>query len=237
MPRPLFITLFLLCLLPSAALQPAAAQTNLPAKTAWPSATPPQNTWQPDIKTPEAPDARPVIRPTTIPANGLFRGFVWGVSREEVRRFETAQFFEEVEGSLFFIDQADGFRTLIRYDFEDNKLWHARFEYVDAYFPRFPDAMDFLITIEMRLNDTFGTPLQEQLIWRNNQFRNFPDQWGSAVMNGHLDLKVTWEALNTHVALTAFARNLDLKVTYDLEQTGTRNRITMDKERSLLRIP
>jgi hypothetical protein len=53
------------------------------------------------------------------------RHFLWGTTPEEVRKFETATFYNKDETSEFYVEPLDGYNRTIRYDFRDGKLWRG----------------------------------------------------------------------------------------------------------------
>ena len=140
------------------------------------------------------------VHSMAVDAQGIVRGFVWGVSLEDVKNFETARLLETYEGALFYRDTIEKRDVLISYEFADNKLWRVRLDYQDDY----SDPQEYirlLLDLQMMLEGRFGQATKENFLWHNDRERNFPQHWGHAVLRRDLDITIFWDLPETHVRI------------------------------------
>lgn len=145
-----------------------------------------------------------LLMPLSAQAAGVYRNFVWGVSPQDVRTFEKAIFYKQDDTSLFFLEEKDGRRTLIRYDFKDDKLWRIRFDYVELYTPKSLVVFDLVMAEQDGLTKLFGPPAKEDLIWADKKYRDFPKFWHRALAYEHLTIVSEWKNEQSLVRFEAF---------------------------------
>lgn len=121
----------------------------------------------------------------------VYRNFIWGVTKEDVRQFETAVFYKEEGDSLYFLLKPDRFRRMIRYDFKDNKLVGIRFEVVEYREAISGNVVNMFYDLEKELTALYGEGKSEA-VWRSKRYEKYPEYWGRALYRGDLRLKTTW---------------------------------------------
>ena len=128
------------------------------------------------------------------------RGFIWGLPKEIIRAEEKGEFVEESEEGdvLFFLDKIRGMHVSLNYEFEDNKLHRVRIFSENGY-PLPSHRLDDLMQMKRDLVQRFGEPIDEQMIWKNNKNKMFPDMWGYDVLLGDLKIIINWESSDTLV--------------------------------------
>ena len=121
------------------------------------------------------------------------RGVVWGLPSAVVREGEKGTFVEEGEnGALFFVDEIDGIRYSITYEFDDDKLYRAQiFSEKNFYSPQ--ERVEDMIEMKQYLDARFGEPISEDFEWKNDRDKKFPDHWGWSVFNGSLIITIKWQ--------------------------------------------
>ncbi len=163
-----------------------------------------------------------------------FRNFIWGASPQDVRQFESAVFYKEENGSLFFLEQPDEFRRLIRYDFADGKLWRARYEFVEFNIPDSAAVLDKLADFQASLEKQYGKPTKEQMIWGNRLYRDYPQFWARSLLSGDLKFHTEWVFGSTRVILECFHGDLFFQLYYTAEKVDAGGK---DKSRNILKLP
>ncbi len=168
---------------------------------------------------------------------GVFRDFVWGVSEEDVRSFETATFHKKEGDSLFFLLPRDRtitpiLKPMLRYNFTDSKLSSAEFYYFELTQPDGQRILDLFSKHEMELTAQFGRPAKEEFNWKNERYRKFPQFWGRALYSKDLWLKTTWLSSDTEVVLQAYRD----KFGYRLYYTASRIAVQKDTPSDLLQL-
>lgn len=173
--------------------------------------------------------ATPAMADSTI-----FRNFVWGASKDDVRQFESAKFYKEEGDSLFFVEQPDDFRRLIRYDSKDGKLWGARYEYQELFFPNANKVLDRYADEEFLLEKLYGKPLEEKFIWKDRTYRNFPQFWARALFEENLRIETVWQVNDTRITLYCYYDGAIYQLYYTLELAGKKSEPDM---RGVLGLP
>lgn len=145
---------------------------------------------------------------------GNIRGFVWGVNPKDVRRFEQATFFDEVEQedghlAFFYLDRVLGGRTLLNYRFYKDQLWQARFDFKKS-FERPRHAIDDFMKVQSEIEKKYG-PAQLDMTWVNETHKDYPDDWGIAVLTEDLKIKALWEAPDTNIVMTLSADEFEFQ--------------------------
>lgn len=125
---------------------------------------------------------------------GDFRGFVWGVSKADVRKFETAVFYEEKGDSLYFLDRPSKNDVVrkIRYNFMGDALISARYEFQGLHFTAPDMAVGFYDDIRRHVSKSKGPYEKEDFVWRDQTYKRYPQFWGRAVRMGDLVMKTIW---------------------------------------------
>lgn len=168
----------------------------------------------------EAPDSGVVDK---IPDAGIFRHFIWGASPEDVKKFETASFYKEEGGSLYFVEQPGGgtdFRRLIRYDFRNGKLWRGNYEYQELSESTTDAVVDRYKLLKSMLASDYGAAPFEQTIWKDKFYRKYPKFWARAILSGDLKLRASWTLPDTRVALNLSAESPYYFLSYTAEQVS-----------------
>ncbi len=136
-----------------------------------------------------------------VPIEGAdFRDFIWGVTPAIVKENETATFASEDENFLFFIEELWGIRTIIGYEFSENKLVRGRL-FLEKIYGDQAKRIEELITIQSDLEKRWGKPSSQLFRWKDDREKDYPKYWGWAIYRAELDIKVTWEVGDTEVIL------------------------------------
>ena len=179
--------------------------------------------------------AAPAMAKETSP----LRHFVWGATKEDIRKFETGTYFKSEGESDFYVEpfknfyKTEFFRT-IRYDFKDGKLWRGQYSYDALHEPDpmtiFQRAADFKIVLEK----IYGEPTTDVLIWKNMRYRKYPTLLGSALRSGHVEIKTTWELPGTLVVMRTYNDGTVYQLTYTAEKVDAAQK---DETTNILDLP
>lgn len=162
-----------------------------------------------------------LVMPLPAKAEGVFRDFVWGVSKEDVRRFETAVFYKEEGETLVFLlkpirTEMLQIRPLITYEFKDGGLIAARFEYSELHQPNPQSIVDLYTKHQAELTAQWGESLGEEIVWKDEYYKQFPQFWSRAVRSGDLTFRTRWETPDTNAELRLFHDGLYYRLFYTL---------------------
>lgn len=161
--------------------------------------------------------------PATAKERSPLRHFVWGATQEDIRKYETGTFFKNEGGSDYYVEpfkdfyKTEFFRT-IRYDFKDGKLWRGQYSYDQLHEPNpmtiFQRAADFKIALE----EIYGPPTSDVLVWKKTRYRNTPRMLGSALRSGDVEIKTTWNLPGTLVVMRTYNDGAVYQLTYTAEK-------------------
>jgi len=155
----------------------------------------------------------------SVPANaqtatGDVRNFVWGVSKADVRQFEKdAMFFEELNDeeqgeALFYLGYVSDIRTLITYAFNEGRLWRVEQQF-QFKSPDPQAALDQMFAFQKEIEAINGPPAKSDFIWNNEEYKDYPNRWGLAVLRGHLTIRLTWKTPRSDITLSLKAREFE----------------------------
>lgn len=147
----------------------------------------------------------------------VYRGFIWGVSMDDVRRYEWAPFFEQVGDSLVFVQELDGRRSLIQYDFNKDRLWRIKHEYVGLNYSTTDKVLDVVMEDKAMLTARFGQPVSENLAWKYPLYRNHPKFFTRAYASGHVKIEAEWQKGDTIARMYSMKGEEDFDLVYTLQ--------------------
>lgn len=139
------------------------------------------------------------------------RWFIWGVPPDDVIKYEKVILFEEVDGTLFFVDEIGGIKTLISYEFDHGKLWRVTYDFQKQDYPDPQKIIDDYVAMEILLNKRYGEPKKKTAIWNNDYYKDKHNRWGLAVYNGELELGMLWQDARTDAIMTLKAEDYQYK--------------------------
>ena len=121
-----------------------------------------------------------------------FRGYDWGTSKEEIMKNEITSdmvadvdYLEEDDGLLINGQSVAGLDALVLYNFTDNGLTEKHTNKTDYY----RDYEDLV----KKYTDKYGTPVIDQAQWKDDLYKDDPDDWGMAVAVGDVTFVSKWE--------------------------------------------
>jgi hypothetical protein len=123
-----------------------------------------------------------------------FRKVNWGMSMELVKRSETAKFYpeEETDQILIYRTNIASLETFLSYYFVKDSLVKAKYLLDEKHSNKNLHINDFK-TLKSKLKEKYGSPDDEDVIWRNDLYKDDSKDWGLAVSLGHLLYYATWE--------------------------------------------
>lgn len=139
------------------------------------------------------------------------RWFIWGVPSADVIKYERVVLFEEVDGTLFFVDEIKGIKTLISYEFDQGRLWRVTYDFQKEDYPDPQVIITEYVTMEIMLSERYGAPLKKTTLWKDDYYQDKHNRWGLAVYNGHLELGMLWQNDRTDAIMTLRAEDYDYK--------------------------
>ena len=138
-----------------------------------------------------------------------FRKINWGMTKDQVKKIETAKFEQEDKGNLFYSTEVAGFKTALIYIFTGNKLTRAGYIFTQEH-SNYNLFIDDFKKIDTLLIKKYGTPAQQELNWKNDLYKDSPQDWGTAVAIGQLAFYTDWQGENTYIEHDLYGDNFNL---------------------------
>ncbi|MBT6225513.1 MAG: hypothetical protein HOI47_02525 [Candidatus Scalindua sp.] len=129
-----------------------------------------------------------------------FRNVNWGMPKEEVKLIEKAKILQEDENMLIFEEELSGLNVYLQYVFVGRKLVRANYNINENHANSTAHIADYNKLKEL-LTKKYDTPLDDQIVWKDDQYRDRPQEWGMAISKGDLVLFSVWELWSTSITL------------------------------------
>jgi len=148
-----------------------------------------------------------------------FRNAKFGMSIEEVKAIETAEFVTFLQDGgqdiLAYNGYINGLDCRIFYFFIDNKLL------LGSYFikTKHTDANDYImdyLNIIKSITAKYGNPAIESVDWKNDLYKDDVSKWGYALQMGYLQLLTSWNFSNSRITISLLSNNYQIQhiITY-----------------------
>jgi len=148
-----------------------------------------------------------------------FRKTRWGMSMDEVKRAEkglnSTLLHDDVLG---FKSTLNGMDVEIYYIFTDNMLTRSKYLFADKHTNKLDYISDY-DSIEILLGKKYGGPEKTSTFWRNDLYKNKPQDWGMAVAVGHMTKYAKWKTLPT--SIFSFIKGDNYKISVGIEYAST----------------
>lgn len=158
--------------------------------------------------------------PALAQAKPVFRDFIWGVGKEDVRAFESARWYKDEGDSSFFVEKPDKFRRTIRYDFQDGKLWRTYYGWNELHYADPMLIFEEAAKLQVSLEEIYGEPDKEEIEWLDNRYRNQGRLLGSALRNGDIRVRTIWTLPDALVVMAFYHDGEHYQLHYTVEQPG-----------------
>lgn len=138
-----------------------------------------------------------------------FRKTTWGMSLEQVKASESLEKFKQTKNMLAYETTVAGKDVGIKYDFIDNQLVSAGYFLLESHINR-NDYIDDYKDFKKILTKKYGRPKTDEIVWKNNLFKDSYSDWGRAISAGHLFYRSTWETPCTEIILGLIGDNFKI---------------------------
>jgi hypothetical protein len=128
------------------------------------------------------------------------RNVSWGDSKKKVMAIEKVKPDYVKKDALGFKSSLAGIKTLVLYNFENDKLVNAIITNYTKH-TNTTDYIDDYNTMLDLLSKKYGAPDKESIDWKNDLYKNDPQHWGMAVAVGHLSYFSGWKIPRSYISL------------------------------------
>ncbi len=137
---------------------------------------------------------------TTSDTTFHFRKTRWGMTKESVQTSESADVANVSEKSVVYKTKLAGFDVLVVYIFVHDQLVRSKYILNEKHSNKTEFTLDYR-SLQKLLSKKYGAPLEDEIVWLNDLYRDNPESWGMAVSVGHLRFYAKWNDGNTTVYL------------------------------------
>ena len=148
-----------------------------------------------------------------------FRNVNWGMSKEEVKLYETESLAEEDTDTLLYYVEVLNLEAALMYFFnENNELYEAGYLFTEdytndnMYLIHYDNVKEELITL-------YGTPTSDEEFWLNDLFRDDPNDYGLAVSIGDYFRFAEWKLDGMDIILGLGGGNYDINMSVGYTST------------------
>lgn len=146
---------------------------------------------------------------TLLPAQD-FRNITWGMTVDEVKAIEDADVLDENASMFVYAVEVAGREALLFYKHVDNKVVRGGYSFQVKHDDKNAYIDDYEV-LKAQLTEEFGGPVSDEVVWKNDLYRQDVDQHGLAVGMGYLILWADWDNGDTRIELALHGNN-DLHV-------------------------
>jgi hypothetical protein len=150
--------------------------------------------------------------PVRQPDSGVgFRKMAWGASKAEVIAAENRDDYEEADSFLAFTAVIAGLPCSVIYVFVGDSLVRGKLAFTVQH-ANDNDFWDDFEALKSMLIKKYGSPGDDQTIWKSDTYKDNPNERGMAVSCGDLVRLVSWDLEETHVSLVLSGDNYEIEL-------------------------
>ena len=142
-----------------------------------------------------------------------FRNAKFGMSIEEVKTIETAEFVTFLQDGgqdiLAYKGNINGLSCHIYYFFIDNKFLMGAYIFNAKHTDANQYIIDFM-NVANNITAKYGTPAIDNVKWKNDVYKDDVAKWGYAVQMGYLQLLTSWNFSNSAIYTILSGSNYEI---------------------------
>jgi len=139
-----------------------------------------------------------------------FRKTTWGMTKAQVKQTETGKILKETDDILAYRAELAGYESFVIYIFADDKLTRAKYSIIEEHSNKNDYISDYNAIKEL-LTKKYGSPKEDETVWKNDLYKDDYSQWGFAVSLGHLMYYSSWENDRTSIFFLLNGENYEIK--------------------------
>lgn len=156
-----------------------------------------------------------------------FRDTEWGMSKQQVINTEGRKPDYETDTILGYEGTITGFESLIGYYFVNGELYQGMYILSHQHTNKTDYIYDYN-KIKKLLIDKYGQPTQDYIFWKDDLYRDDPDDWGMAIITGDLWYVSGWESNGTRIMLSLSGDNYEINFTLTYDDINRASEVTDD---------
>lgn len=140
-----------------------------------------------------------------------FRQTNWGMSKEEVKLTEKRKPNYEDDVILLYEVKIDKYDCACIYHFLENKLFQSKYAFNEKHLNKNAYIEDYENLKEL-LTKKYGKPKWEDIIWKDDFYKDIKGNWGLAVARGDLEYTIIWENSITTIQIQLEGNNYEISL-------------------------
>ncbi len=149
------------------------------------------------------------VEQPTATTQTTFRNTCWGMTRKRVKQAEANELFHEEDHYLLYRGKIADLDCYIIYCLVEDRLVRARYVISEEHSNR-NDYIDDYERIKEALIFNYGSPADDQVVWKADLYKEDNDDWGISVSLGHLVFGCDWSTYSTDILLMLCGENYEV---------------------------
>ena len=150
------------------------------------------------------------VKNNTNSSSFKFRKIEWGASKNTVKSIEKSKLIFDEKDKLIYEDYVLTFETWIFYSFVNDKLVQGNYIFRNRHSNQTDFIADYKNTKE-KLIKKYGQPSEDEFFWKDDLYKDSPNDWGIAVSKGDLFYYAIWELETTQIGISLSGDNYEVK--------------------------
>ena len=148
-----------------------------------------------------------------------FRETTWGMSKEQVKETEDRKPDYEENAMLSYNVNIFGGNYYCFYSFSEDKLCNGGYFFMEEHTDKNLYINDYM-ELKGIITKEYGKPIMDEIIWKNDLYKDEKSEWGTAISVGDLEYWALWETLNTKIGLILDGVNYEISLilSYDSKE-------------------
>lgn len=139
-----------------------------------------------------------------------FRKSRWGMTKAQVKATEKTPVELENEKEVNYLVKVAGIKTQLGYIFLNDRLVRSIYIFQDSHTNKNHYIEDYKKVKEI-LTRKYGQPTIDDVIWRDNHYKNRSSKYGMAIILGELMYRAQWVTHRTQIRLVLSGDNYKAK--------------------------
>jgi hypothetical protein len=152
-----------------------------------------------------------------------FRTIDWGMTRDQIKSTETIQPDFENDKILAYKVKIAGFSAILVFNFISDKCINGRYLIQEKHSNNNLYIEDYN-KLKVLLNKIYGEPQNDEVIWKDDLYKDKPDDYGMAICAGQLIYYSIWENEETEITMELSGDNYEVNhfvIFYDSKKFTT----------------
>lgn len=156
---------------------------------------------------------------TVMVKPGDFRSASWGLSKEQVKKTETAHLVDASDDILLYRGEIANLKSQIAYKFVDDTLYYGIYLISEKY----SNPNNYITSfnkLKGLLSEKYGEPKRDKKVWKGSLYKGDVENYGIAVTSGELVYAANWETESTDICIMLSGNNFvpQFAVMYESKQ-------------------